>query len=330
MSGETPSFPGEGETREVARLQVGVSSCLLGRKVRFDGGHKRNEFLLNSLGPHVRWHSVCPEAEIGLGIPRPTIRLEGDSLAPRLVEPKGDQDLTESMLRFAGDRCANFPELDGFVLKKDSPSCGAFRVRVYDKGQASRNGRGLFAGELMRRLPWLPVEEEGRLNDARLRENFVERLFVMQRWRMGVGAVGRPRDLVAFHSAHKFAIMAHSVECYRRLGRMVAGAGGVNEFGALCDAYRSELMRGLSRIATVKRHVNVLQHIMGFLKAHLCAHDKAELVEAIEAYRSGIAPFVVPLVLLRHHLRRNEVAPWILEQTYLQPYPPELKLRNQL
>lgn len=311
------------------RLQLEVSACLLGRKVRYDGGHKRSDFLLNVLEPYVQWHPVCPEAEIGLGIPRPPIRLEGDVAAPQLIEPKAGQNLTGKMQTFAAQRCATFDALDGFILKKDSPSCGLFRVKVYARGQAERKGRGLFAQALTEHFPCLPVEDEGRLNDPRLRENFIERLFVMHRWRKNMGATAQPRDLVHSHSRHKFAVMAHSLECYRRLGRLVAQAGTA-EFPALCEAYLAELMQGLCRVATVKRHVNVLQHCMGFLKKQLDAGDKAELLEAIDSYRRGISPLLVPLVLLRHHLRRNDVAPWILQQTYLQPYPAELKLRNQL
>lgn len=313
-------------------LRLGVSSCLLGEEVRFDGGHKHDRFLTGILGSWVKFFPLCPEVEIGLGVPRPTIRLEGTVEAPRLVEPKSGTDLTDTMNDWARSQMAEIAswKLHGYVLKKASPSCGLFRIRVYnDAGMPQRDGRGLFAARLVEYFPLLPVEEEGRLNDPPLRENFIERIFVHERFMRFLEDDPTPAGLVAFHTRHKLTLLAHSPDHYRRLGRLVADAGS-RPWDELVDDYAKLMAEGLSRLATRGRHTNTLQHVMGFVKDHLASDEKAELVETIEDYRRRLVPLIVPITLLKHHLRRHEVPDWILQQVYLTPYPKELMLRNHV
>jgi uncharacterized protein YbgA (DUF1722 family)/uncharacterized protein YbbK (DUF523 family) len=312
-------------------IRVGVSSCLLGRKVRFDGGHKRDRYLTDVLGDWIEWVSVCPEVEIGLGTPRPTIRLEGTSDDPRLVEPKSGDDLTERMRTYSDNRVTELQalDLDGYVLKRASPSCGMERVRVWNSGgMPEKNGVGIFAAVLLRRWPNLPVEEEGRLNDPVLRENFVERLFCRHRWR-SLQRAGLTRSrLVAFHTAHKMLLRAHNETGYRRLGRIVASFGRQPD-SEVFAAYEDEFFTDLMCKATSKRHSNVLQHAVGYLKDVIEPADKRELLDLIEDYRNGLVPLVVPMTMLRHHVSRHGVD-YLTGQIYLEPHPKELMLRNRV
>ena len=312
------------------KLRVGVSACLLGQEVRYDGGHKRDRFLMDGLGPFVEWVPVCPEMEIGLGVPRPPIRLEGDAEAPRLVDPRSGEDHTAWMRRYASSRVATLTRLQlaGYVLKKDSPSCGMERVRVHTSGATVRTGVGLFARALMEAMPALPVEEEGRLCDARLRENFIERLFARQRWLEFRAARPTIGTLVRFHTVEKLAVLAHDPERYRALGRLVAGAKR-RPLTLVLDDYERELMTALRTLATRGRHANVLEHMLGHVSDAISAGDRAELVSAIADYRRGLGPLVVPITLLRHHVRRLEVAT-LADQVYLEPHPKELMLRNHV
>lgn len=315
----------------ISKIRVGISTCLLGENVRYDGGHKHDPFLTETLGRYFEWVPVCPEVEIGLGTPRESLRLAGSPESPRMVAPRSGKDHTDMMRQFAVGRVEKLAAsgIHGYVLKKDSPSCGMSRVRVYgDSGMATRTGRGLFADVLMRRLPMLPVEEEGRLQDPVLRENFIERVFAHCRWTQFVVARPRAGEMVEFHARQKLALMAHSPEHYRQLGRLVAKAGRT-PMDELLPAYGAALMQCLTVHATAKRHANVLQHLLGYLKKELDAADKAELVRLVEDYRNGLVPLVVPLTLLMHHFRRHPV-PWIEGQTYLNPYPAELMLRNHV
>jgi len=309
-------------------VRLGVSACLLGERVRYDGGHKRDAFLTDVLDPYVEWVPVCPEVEIGLGVPRPTLRLAGSPKAPRLVQEAGGEDLTARMRDYAGARVRELArlELDGYVLKRASPSCGLVRVRVYrEPGAPSAEGRGLFAAALVGQMPMLPVEEEGRLTDPGLRENFIERVFAMARWRAFLAARPRARDLVAFHAAQKYAVLAHSPAHYTRLGRLVATAGRalrLQEYGRL-------LMEALAVQATRGRHANVLRHLAGYVKRDVAAEDRAELGEVIEEYRRGLVPLIVPITLVRHHVRRLALG-YLADQVYLNPHPKELMLRNRV
>ena len=313
------------------KIRLGVSACLLGEPVRYDGGHKRDLFLTGTLADYVEWVPVCPEVELGLGVPREAIRLVGRPEAPRFVRERTGEDLTPRMRRYAEDRVRQLAalELDGYVLKRASPSCGLFRVRVYrDGGVPSGDGRGVFAAALVERLPMLPVEEEGRLADPALRENFVERVFAMARWRAFVAGHPRPRALVAFHTAQKFAVLAHSAEQYTRLGRLVAKAGR-SLAREVVDEYGRGLMTALSVRTSRGRHANVLQHLAGFLKRELGPDERAELAEVIAEYRGGLVPLVVPITLLKHHVRRLGVT-YLADQVYLNPHPKELMLRNHV
>ncbi len=317
--------------RGASPLRVGVSSCLLGHEVRYDGGHKRDRFLTDTLGPHVEWVPVCPELELGLGVPRESIRLEGDPQAPRLVAPGSHADHTETMARLARARTDALAslDLDGYVLKKDSPSCGMERVRVYGgRGAPSRAGVGAFARVLMERLPLLPVEEEGRLNDPVLRENFVERLFAHQRWRDFVAGGSTRGGLVRFHTAHKLTLLAHDPAAHRRLGALVARAKA-QPLRAVLTAYGAGFMAALRVRATPGRHANVLEHMLGYFSDALAAEERRELVELIADHRRGLVPLVVPLTLMRHHVRRRGVE-YLLGQVYLDPHPKELMLRNHV
>lgn len=313
-----------GPLPQPARVRLGVSACLLGEPVRYDGGHKRDAFLTDVLAAHVEWVPVCPEVEIGLGVPRPTLRLQGRSEAPRLVQEATGEDLTARMQTYAEARVRELArlELDGYVFKRASPSCGLFRVRVYRGGMPHADGRGLFAAALVARLPWLPVEEEGRLTNPGLREHFIERVFAMARWRAFLASRPGARDLVAFHTAHKFAVLAHSPAHYQRLGRLVAGAGRALRRERL-EEYGRLLMEALAVRVTRGRHANVLQHLAGYFKHDLDPDGRAELGEAIEEYRRGLVPLVVPLTLVRHHIRRLNLA-YLADQVYLNPYPREL------
>jgi uncharacterized protein YbgA (DUF1722 family)/uncharacterized protein YbbK (DUF523 family) len=316
---------------EPERIRLGVSACLLGERVRYDGGHKRDSFLTDVLGQHVEWVPVCPELEIGLGVPRPTLRLVGSAGSPRLVQEATGEDLTDRMHAYSEERVRELArlELDGYVLKRASPSCGLLRVRVYrDSGVPSMDGRGLFAAALVEGLPVLPVEEEGRLTDPGIRENFIERAFAMARWRGFLGVRPRARDLVAFHTAQKLAVLAHSPAHYARLGRLVAAAGRTLTRDRLAG-YGRLLMEALAVRATRGRHANVLQHLAGHIKRDLAPDERAELVEVIDEYRRGLVPLVVPITLVRHHVRRLGIA-YLAGQVYLSPHPRELMLRNHV
>jgi uncharacterized protein YbgA (DUF1722 family)/uncharacterized protein YbbK (DUF523 family) len=312
-------------------VRIGVSSCLLGQKVRFDGGHKRDAFLVDTFGQFVEWVPVCPEAEVGMGIPREPIRLQRVGSSVRLLGVKSATDHTEEMTRWAATRAEALAreDLDGYILKKDSPSCGMERVKVYDVGGSpARTGRGVFAEALVARLPLLPVEEEGRLSDPRLRDNFVERVFACRRLRTLFAGRWTTGALVAFHTAHKLTLLAHSPDTYRALGRLVAKASGLPRAEVKAE-YESGFMNGLATIATPRKHVNVLQHMLGYFKRNLDDGSRSELAGAVEDYQKGLVPLVVPLTLFRHFVRQGGVS-YLEGQTYLEPHPKELMLRNHV
>ena len=309
-----------------AGIPVGISACLLGSAVRFDGGHKRDRNVVELLGRHFRWVPVCPEVEIGLGTTRESLRLVGDPRSPRLVTRSG-RDLTAAMTDRTRARVEALAgrALRGFILKKDSPSCGVHRVKVYDgDGMPSRAGTGLFACALRERLPNLPVEEEGRLNDPVLRESFVVRVFAYDRWLTLRARGAHRRDVVAFHTAHKLLLRAHDPKAYRELGRLVAGVAG-EALPTVLDRYERGFLAALARPASSRRHVDVLQHLLGFLKRLLPGDQRRSIAGTIEDYRRGLLPRAAPLELLRHHLQRLG-DPWVDAQVYLQPQPRDLAL----
>ncbi len=331
---ETRVAPAKGLYASEEPIRIGVSSCLLGEQVRFDGGHKRSDFLTETLGRFVEFVPVCPELEIGLGVPRESIRLvrgPDHAGAIRLVGNKTGLDHTDKMHEYAERRTAALgrEELSGYVLKKDSPSCGMERVRVYaTSGMATRDGAGLFASALMRRYPSLPVEEEGRLNDPHLRENFVERVFAYRRLRSFFSARWTLGGLVQFHTAHKLVLMAHSPKAYSELGRFVANAKRLARDQVRGD-YELAFMAALKKLATRARHTNVLHHMLGYLREHLDATARAELATLIDDYRRGFVPLIVPITLFRHYVREFGIA-YLRGQVYLEPHPKELMLRNHV
>jgi len=310
-------------------IRIGISSCLLGETVRYDGGHRKDAYVTGALSRHVTWVSVCPEMELGLGAPRETLRLVGR--APRLVANDSGIDLTEAMDTYARARVGALAAegLSGYILKRASPSCGMERVKVYSKaGMPSRSGRGLFAQRLMETYPLLPVEEEGRLSDARLRDNFITRVFAYRRLRALVESGARAKDIVAFHTAYKFLLLAHSPADYARLGRLVSELAHHPRAKWLAR-YGEGFMRALAVMATPGKHVNVLQHITGFFKERLSAEDKRELQGLIGDFARGLVPLIVPITLVTHHVARLDMA-YLADQIYLSPHPKELMLRNHV
>jgi uncharacterized protein YbgA (DUF1722 family)/uncharacterized protein YbbK (DUF523 family) len=312
-------------------IRIGISSCLLGEEVRFDGGHKRDRFLTDVFAPFVEFVPVCPEVELGMGIPRESVRLVRANGEVRMVGNRSGTDHTDAMRRWAERRARRLEreELCGYVLKKDSPSCGMERVRLYpEQGPATREGRGIFAEALLAAAPLLPVEEEGRLNDPVLRENWIERVFAYRRLRSLFAARWTQGDLVAFHTAHKLQLMAHAPQDYAALGRLVA-EGRRHAREALRERYERGFMRALAKRATPRRQVNAMHHMLGHFRAQLDAAGKRELLALIEDYRQGLVPLVVPLTLVRHYVRRFDVD-YLRGQHYLEPHPKELMLRNHV
>jgi uncharacterized protein YbgA (DUF1722 family)/uncharacterized protein YbbK (DUF523 family) len=314
------------------RPRLGISACLLGDQVRFDGGHKRDPFLTDILSPHVCWVRVCPEVEVGMGTPRETLRLQRrDDGAIRMVTTRTEIDHTDAMSAWARKRLIELERenLSGYVLKKNSPSCGMEKVKVFGaSGRPQPNRRGIFAEALMRRFPNLPVEEEGRLSDPRLRENFIERVFAYQRVRRFFAGRWTVGGLVAFHTSHKMSLLSHSTAGYRELGRLVASAASMPRAALRAD-YESRFMQTLTLTATPRRHTNVLMHLAGHLKKRLDGQSRQELAATIDEYRRGLIPLVVPMTLLRHHAGQHDVA-YLLGQTCLEPHPRELMLRNRV
>ena len=311
------------------KVRLGISSCLLGERVRYDGGHKMDPYLVNTLGKYVDYVPVCPEVECGFPVPRESLRLLGDPECPRLVTTRTGQDFTDRMIRWASRRVAELAKEDlcGFIFKSKSPSSGMQRVKIYDaNGVPSNRGVGLFAMAFMKRLPLLPVEEDGRLHDPGLRENFIERIFVSKRWREMPAKGRKIGRLVDFHTRHKLFILAHSPKHYRSLGRLVAKAKEMAP-ADLYARYLSLLMEAVQLKATVKKHTNVLHHLMGYFKKRLSADEKQELLEVIGRYREGILPLIVPITLMKHYVRKYD-EPYLKKQVYLEPHPVELKLRN--
>jgi uncharacterized protein YbgA (DUF1722 family)/uncharacterized protein YbbK (DUF523 family) len=312
------------------RIRVGVSACLLGNEVRFDGGHKRSRFITDELACYFDFVSYCPEVAIGLGIPRQPIRLTGDPDNPQATGVRDPElNVTQPLREYGRKVATEISGLRGFIFKKDSPSCGMERVRLYDnQGIPERTATGLFAKEIMKAHPLLPVEEEGRLNDADLRDSFVTRVYVFARWMELQGGQPDKASLIRFHTRHKYLVLAHSTARYRKLGQLLADLDR-QPLEAIRSRYIHGLMQALSRPATRKQHTNVLQHLLGYLKDSLDSAHRKDLADTIDAYRRGEYPLVVPLRLLQHHFSIHP-HPYISEQVYLNPHPRALKLRNTL
>jgi len=311
-------------------IKIGVSSCLLGKEVRYNGGHSLDRYVTGTLSNYFTFVDVCPEVEAGFGIPRETMRLVGDPDAPRLVTTKTGKDFTGKMQSWVKHRVAELEKEDlcGFIFKKGSPSSGMARVRVYtDKGIPSNQGAGMFARAFMDHFPLVPTEEDGRLNDALLRENFIERIFALRRWRQMAAEKKSRGNIVAFHTAHKLQIMSHSIKIYREMGRLVAHAKEL-DIQSLYEQYETLFMQALTLKATVNKNVNVLQHMAGYFKKQLSRDEKQELQERITQYHREYVPLIVPITLFNHYTRKYDQQ-YLLNQYYLHPHPIELKLRNR-
>ncbi|MDK9708414.1 MAG: DUF523 and DUF1722 domain-containing protein [Desulforhopalus sp.] len=310
-------------------IKLGISSCLLGHKVRYDGGHQHDRFLTDTLGQYVQYVPVCPEVECGLPIPRETLRLVGDPDAPRLVTSRGGEDCTQRMKTWASGRLEELEkeELDGFIFKRMSPSSGMERVKVYsEEGMPSKQGVGIFARAFMEHFPNLPVEEDGRLHDPVLRENFIQRIFVHKRWKTLLATTRKRGGLVDFHTSHKYLILSHSEKDYREMGRLVARAKDIPD-KELFARYEEMLMAALQKKSTIKKHVNVLTHIFGYFKKNLAPDEKQLVLEVLEQYHQGLLPLIVPMTLMNFFVKKFKDE-YLAKQRYLNPHPLQLKLLN--
>ncbi len=312
------------------KINIGISACLTGKKVRYDGSHKQDHYVTDTLGQYFDFTPVCPEVEYGLPVPREPMRLVGNAISPRLLTIRTGIDHTEGMKKWAEEKTKelNEKELCGFIFKSRSPSSGMKGVKVYDdKGVPHTNGVGIFAAVFMQRFPLVPVVDEGRLNDPVLRDAFIEKVFVFYRWNEFLKKGGNIKDLQEFHARNKLLLLAHSPKHVTILGRYVAAHKNYQK--QLNDIYIETLMEGLNLIATKKKHTNVLSHIMGYFKKQLTTDEKQELLEIIENYHKGFIPLIVPVTILNHYVRKyNE--PYLRKQVYLNPSPLELMLRNHV
>jgi uncharacterized protein YbgA (DUF1722 family)/uncharacterized protein YbbK (DUF523 family) len=323
----TPS----GQRPDDEEIRIGISACLLGEEVRFDGGHKRDRFIVGTLGQFFRFVPVCPELDIGLGVPRESLRLVRRDTGIRIVAPKSDADHTDAMVEYSTAKSAELDQLNlsGFLLKRASPSCGMERVRVYDRnGIPERTGRGIFAQVLLERHPLLPVEEEGRLHDPGIRENFFDRVFGYPRMRKLFQSDWSRGDLVRFHTGEKYLLLSHEPAGYEELGRLVAGQKDLKS-PQLAERYADRYMTALAVVATRNKHVNVLQHMIGFLRDALDDDARREIHQSIQDYQAGYVPLVVPVTLIRHYVTLCGVK-YLQGQRYLEPHPKELMIRNHV
>jgi uncharacterized protein YbgA (DUF1722 family)/uncharacterized protein YbbK (DUF523 family) len=313
------------------KIKLGISTCLLGENVRYDGGHKLDRFLTNTLGQYVEYVPVCPEVECGLPIPRESMHLQGDQESPRLVTSRTKQDMTELMVGWAKKSVVELEKEDlcGFIFKSASPSSGMERVKVYnEKGMPVKKGIGMFAKIFMEHFPLLPVEDEGRLHDPRLRDNFIERIFTLKRWREALAKKESRGIVVDFHTKHKLLILSHSPTHYQTMGKLVAKAKEL-PIKELYQQYQTILMEALQLKTTPKKNANVLMHMMGYFKEQLSSDEKKELLEVIDHYRQEDIPLIVPITLIQHYVRKYD-QPYLKEQIYLNPHPLELQLRNHV
>lgn len=313
------------------KIRLGISACLLGQPVRYDGGHKWDRFITDTLGQYVEFVPVCPEVECGLGVPREAMRLVGDPRNPRLVTVRTGADHTARLLTWARRRVVELEKenLCGFIFKSDSPSSGMERVKVYGpSGSPVKTGVGLFARVFLEHFPLLPVEEDGRLHDPKLRENFIEAIFTLKRWREMVIAQPSRGALVAFHTRHKLLLRAHSPEHLRQMGQLVAQADNF-PVAELTARYQQLLLMALKRKTTVKKNTDVLFHLLGYFKKLLTADEKQELLEIIDYYYRSYVPLIVPVTLINHYVRKYQ-EPYLKSQYYLNPHPLELQLRNHV
>lgn len=309
-------------------IQVGISACLLGQQVRFDGGHKKADFVEQELSRYFHYEPVCPEVAIGLGIPRKAIRLVRHDDEVRVEASDGSFDVTDKLTVFSQQKTAEFGAFSGYIFCAKSPSCGMERVRIYSNGGSAKEGIGVYARILMEQNPLLPVEEDGRLCDPVIRENFITRVFAYHDW-LSLVASGITRGrLIAFHSRYKYLLFAHHPSSYKSLGKLL-GDSVEMPLEQLAHRYITGLMLGLKNKATRKGHTNVLQHLQGYFKKFLSAEQKAELHALIDKYRRGLVPLMSPMTLIMHYLREYP-NPYLSAQVYLNPHPEDLALRYSL
>jgi uncharacterized protein YbgA (DUF1722 family)/uncharacterized protein YbbK (DUF523 family) len=307
-------------------IKIGISACLTGQQVRFDKSHKKSNFCMNELAPLVEYKPFCPEVAVGMPVPRPTVRQVKRSDVIHVSRPDGSGDITDDLIAYGKDVAEANKDLSGFVFCAKSPSCGMERVKIYSEdGKGSdASGIGMFAKQIMEANPLLPCEENGRLNDSVLRENFVTRVFVYHSWQTMMDTEYSKKDLYEFHAKHKYLLMAHHVEMYRELGRLLAQSDSSLE--ELAHSYITGLMNALKTKATRKTHTNTLMHLMGYFKKHLTKDQKEELLKNIDGFRTGLLPLFAPITLLQHYLREypNE---YLQQQSYFSPHPEQLRLR---
>ncbi|WP_394143738.1 YbgA family protein [Vibrio atypicus] len=312
-------------------IKIGVSACVVGEQVRFDSGHKQSKFVVKELSPYFEFVSVCPEVGMGMPVPRPTIRLMSNEERIELVETKQNSIRhTDAMLEYSRSKVEQLSgeELCGYIVCAKSPTCGMERVKVYTEKGAENIGIGLYTAELMKQMPWLPIEEDGRLNDPVLKENFITRIYTLYDFYQSVGKNITRGAIVEFHSRYKLTLMAHHPVSYKELGRLVANIKDydLQEFFQL---YRLGLMKAMAHRASRKNNTNVLMHLQGYFKRDLNRESKAELRQVIDDYRVGLLPLLAPLTLIRHYLSSHPDS-YLQQQKFFQPYPQELRLRYGL
>ena len=315
----------------MSTIKIGVSACLQGQAVRYDGSAKRKQHILTQLAEHMTLESVCPEISIGLPVPRATIRLVGDIANTRLVDSKTQtEDQTDAMIAFADKYAKDNTQLSGYIGVKQSPSCGYDRVKRYnDKSNiAGQDTKGLFIQQLLKAYPLLPIEEDGRLNDAQIRENFVKRVYTYHQWQQLVASGISHKKLQQFWVKHKYSLMAHDIIAYQEIGKLLANTKK-EPLETIAETFITLLMNGLKKVATRKKNANVLHHIAGYLKRDLASSDKQELDTIIHHYREQQVPLIVPITMLKHHLHHHKID-YIEQQMYMQPYPETLALRNTI
>jgi uncharacterized protein YbgA (DUF1722 family)/uncharacterized protein YbbK (DUF523 family) len=312
-------------------IKVGISSCVLGERVRFDSGHKISNFVTKELDGYFSFVPVCPEVGVGMSVPRPTIRLVSNEERIALVETKNpDNDHTDNMLTYSENKVDELQseQLCGYIVCAKSPTCGMERVKVYSKNNAAKEGIGLYTRTLMEKMPWLPVEEDGRLNDPVLKENFITRIYCLNDFYESMGGEPTRGKIIAFHSRYKLTLMAHHPESYRSLGRLVADVASY-EIDDFFNEYRLGLMKALQNRASRKNNTNVLMHLQGYFKRSLTGKEREELATVISDYRTGLLPLLAPLTLIKHYLNTYPDE-YLQQQKYLEPYPQEMRLRYGL
>jgi uncharacterized protein YbgA (DUF1722 family)/uncharacterized protein YbbK (DUF523 family) len=315
------------------KIKIGVSSCLIGEKVRWNGDHKQDRYVKDTLSRFFEYVPVCPEVEVGMGTPRETVALYGTLENPKMLSKKTQTDWTRKMNRYTKDRIKSLDndDLCGYIFKSKSPSCGLARIPVHDELDRSkaRHGAGIFADAYIKANPLVPTEDEGRLNDSRIRENFIVRVFSFYRLKNNLlNQKAKAENLVQFHTAHKFLLLAHSRKHYQILGKIVAEVKN-NPWNRVLSSYIFSFMEALTLKSTTKKNTDVLLHMIGFLKKMLTKSEKEDILAAIEDYRNELIPLIVPATLVRHQVKKHKIE-YLMNQIYLNPHPKELMLRNHV